>query len=32
MNMDHWLNGTNNEHPISVPPFPPQILHGLAWG
>ena len=29
--MDHWLNGTNNENPISVPFFPPQIPHGLAW-
>jgi len=32
MNMDNWLNGTNNENPISVPLFSPQIPRGLAWG
>jgi hypothetical protein len=29
--MAHWLNGTNNANPISVPLFPSQMPHRLAW-
>jgi len=31
MNMDLWMNGTNNANPISVPLFPPQIPYALVW-